>query len=88
MLCSSNHKNSCVPFIASMFLGIPVASLDPALSILDITCLLKQVQPKIIFVVSKALGLIEDSLEELGGKRVCTFEFKKYIKCVKILVSL
>ncbi|XP_074034975.1 luciferin 4-monooxygenase [Leptinotarsa decemlineata] len=64
MLCSNNHENSCIPFIASLFLGVPVASLDPALSIMDTSHLLKEVTPKIMFVVSHALEMIETSLLE------------------------
>ncbi|KAG5877740.1 hypothetical protein JTB14_005975 [Gonioctena quinquepunctata] len=63
MLCSDNHGNSCVPFIAGIFLGIPVSSLDPHLSVLDTIHLLKQVTPSILFVVPSALELVESSLK-------------------------
>ncbi|CAH1973805.1 unnamed protein product [Acanthoscelides obtectus] len=65
-LCSKNHKDSCVPFIACLFLGIPVASLDPMLSAMDTTHLLKEVRPKILFVESKSVRLIDDCLTEAG----------------------
>ncbi|KAJ8951647.1 hypothetical protein NQ318_012318 [Aromia moschata] len=66
MICSYNHKNSCIPFIASTFLRVPVASLDPTLSLMDTTHLMNEVKPKIIFVVPEALKLIETSLNETG----------------------
>lgn len=31
-LCTPNHLDTCVPFIACLMLGIKVASLDPSLS--------------------------------------------------------
>nr|CAI5853440.1 unnamed protein product [Callosobruchus analis] len=63
-LCSTNHKDSCVPFIACLFLGIPVASLDPMLSALDTTHLIKEVTPRVLFVVSKSVDLIDSCLRE------------------------
>nr|CAH7742818.1 unnamed protein product [Callosobruchus chinensis] len=63
-ICSTNHKDSSVPFIACLFLGIPVASLDPMLSALDTTHLLKEVTPKVLFVVPKSLELIDSCLIE------------------------
>ncbi|KAJ8951639.1 hypothetical protein NQ318_012309 [Aromia moschata] len=66
MICSYNHKNSCIPFIASTFLRVLVASLDPTLSLMDTTHLMNEVKPKIIFVVPEALKLIETSLNETG----------------------
>ncbi|VEN42268.1 unnamed protein product, partial [Callosobruchus maculatus] len=64
IICSTNHKDSCVPFIACLFLGIPVASLDPMLSALDTTHLLKEVTPKVLFVVPKSVDLINSCLRE------------------------
>ncbi|KAJ8939528.1 hypothetical protein NQ314_011095, partial [Rhamnusium bicolor] len=66
ILCTYNHKNSSVPFLACTFLGIPVASLDPSLSLMDTTHLIREVKPKILFIVPEALNLIEASLEETG----------------------
>ncbi|EEZ99576.2 uncharacterized protein LOC655644 [Tribolium castaneum] len=63
-LCSYNQKDICTPFIASMFLGLKVTSLDPSLSLADTAYLLKQVKPTIIFVVPEALDLIENSIEQ------------------------
>ncbi|CAH1119888.1 unnamed protein product [Phaedon cochleariae] len=68
ILCTNNHKNSCVPFIASLFIGVPVASLDPSLSVMDTSHLLREVKPRIIFVIPKALELIEISLQEAGAE--------------------
>ncbi|XP_044268934.1 4-coumarate--CoA ligase 1-like [Tribolium madens] len=63
-LCSYNQKDICAPFIASMFLGLKVTSLDPSLSMTDTAYLLKQVKPTIIFIVPEALNLIENSIEQ------------------------
>ncbi|XP_072375866.1 luciferin 4-monooxygenase-like, partial [Diabrotica undecimpunctata] len=66
VLCSYNHKESVVPFIASIFLNIPVASMDQTLSILETVYLLKEVKPKIIFVVLEGLELMETSVKQAG----------------------
>lgn len=62
-MCTNNHLDSCVPFISTCFLGAIAASLDPTLSLADTTHLIKQVTPKMIFVVPEAVQLIEDALE-------------------------
>ncbi|KAF2887070.1 hypothetical protein ILUMI_19104, partial [Ignelater luminosus] len=64
-LCTFNHLNSMVPFIATFFLSAKVASLDPTLSLTDTMHLLKQVTPKMIFVAPEALELIEKAIEEI-----------------------
>ncbi|VEN41288.1 unnamed protein product [Callosobruchus maculatus] len=66
IMCSTNHKNSSVPFIACLFLGIPIASLDPTLSALDTTHLLKEVTPKVLFVVPESVDLIVSCMKEAG----------------------
>ncbi|XP_049819052.1 luciferin 4-monooxygenase isoform X2 [Aethina tumida] len=63
-ICSENHVNTCVPFIATQFIGAKVASLDVSLSSTEIAHLLKQVNPKIIFVSEKSINLIEKALYE------------------------
>lgn len=66
MLCTNNHKNTCVPFIAGLFLGLQIASLDPSLSLLDTKHLVNEVKPRIVFVIPEAVELIEESLTEAG----------------------
>ncbi|XP_050517592.1 uncharacterized protein LOC126892162 isoform X2 [Diabrotica virgifera virgifera] len=66
VLCSYNHKESSVPFIASLFLNVPVASMDPTLSLMESAYLLKDVRPKIIFVVPEGLELMETSVKQAG----------------------
>ncbi|KAJ8919720.1 hypothetical protein NQ315_006248 [Exocentrus adspersus] len=66
VLCSYNQKNSAVPFLACTLLGIRVASLDPILSLWDITYLIAEVKPRIVFVVPETLQVLESALEETG----------------------
>ncbi|CAH1285914.1 unnamed protein product, partial [Diabrotica balteata] len=66
VLCSNNHKESIVPFIASLFLNVPVASMDPTLSLMESVYLVKDVKPKIIFVVPEGLELMETSVKQAG----------------------
>ncbi|XP_076264000.1 luciferin 4-monooxygenase-like isoform X1 [Rhynchophorus ferrugineus] len=63
-LSSYNHRDSCVPFIASTFLGLKVASLDPSFTSTDAAYLLKMVKPKIMFIVPEIIGIISRALEE------------------------
>lgn len=65
-LCSYNHINSCIPFIATVFIGATVASLDPTQSMSDIAYLLNIVKPKMIFVVPESVDLIVSALEEVS----------------------
>lgn len=58
--------DSCVPFIATTFIGATVASVDPSQSMTDIAYLLGIVKPKIIFVVQEAVDLIVSALEKAG----------------------
>lgn len=60
-VCSTNHLNSILPYVASQFLGCKIANLDPTISPQDITHLLSQVKPKMIFIIPHALKLIEDA---------------------------
>lgn len=63
-LCSSNHFNSCVPVIATSFLGAKITCLDPMLSLKDTVYLIKQVSPKMIFIGKESIELIERAIEE------------------------
>ncbi|KAL1517919.1 hypothetical protein ABEB36_001619 [Hypothenemus hampei] len=63
-LCTYNHENSCVPFIATQFLGLKVASLDPSFTVGEASYLLDMVKPKIVFVVAEAVETIAESLEK------------------------
>lgn len=58
--------DSCVPFIATVFVGATVASLDPTQSMGDIAYLLAIVKPKMIFVVQEAVDLIVSALRQAG----------------------
>lgn len=57
-----DHLNSCVPLIASLFIGAIPTHLEPRFSAEDVTHLIRQVTPKIVFVVPEGLRLIEEVL--------------------------
>ncbi|KAF2885844.1 hypothetical protein ILUMI_20329, partial [Ignelater luminosus] len=65
-VCSYNHLNTNIPIIASSFLGVKTASIDPNLALSDAIHLLKQVKPKMIFVSENGIKLIEDTIREIG----------------------
>lgn len=43
-----------------------MASLDPNLSLLDVSHLLKEVKPKILFLIPEVVELLEAALEDAG----------------------
>lgn len=62
-VCSQdNHLNSCVPVIASLFIGVKPVSIEPEILVSDAVHYLKSVSPKIIFVVPEGVKLIEEAL--------------------------
>ncbi|KAF5300676.1 hypothetical protein FQA39_LY11038 [Lamprigera yunnana] len=64
-VCSNQQLNTIIPTIASFFLGVIPSSIDPSFTLKDSTYLLRQVSPKMIFVSTDAVGLIENTLEQL-----------------------
>ncbi|KAK4877747.1 hypothetical protein RN001_010253 [Aquatica leii] len=64
--CTFNHLNSCVPYLATLFLGAKIANFDPTLSLQDIVRLMRQVMPKLIFVIPEAFDLIKSAVKELN----------------------
>ncbi|VEN40764.1 unnamed protein product [Callosobruchus maculatus] len=66
--CTHNHRNSCVPFIATTFIGAIPATFDPALSQIDTISLLRLMEPKIIFVSQEALKDFEICIEKAQVK--------------------
>lgn len=62
-LCSYNHLDVCVPYIATLFLGAIPTSVDPSMSSHDTIHLLSLVEPKMIFVVPEAVDLIQTAVE-------------------------
>ncbi|KAF5281135.1 hypothetical protein FQA39_LY17867 [Lamprigera yunnana] len=65
-VCTFNHLNSCVPHIASFFIGAKIAAIDPNLSVGDALYLLKKLLPKMIFVSLEGVELVEKVIEQLG----------------------
>lgn len=64
-ICSYHHLHSCLPLIASIFLGAIVTSFDPRLSHYFITQVLRQLEPKLIFVDAGVRRIIEGKFYEL-----------------------
>lgn len=63
-ICSEDdHLNGCVPLIASLFIGAKTAYIEPGFSVMDTAHLLNVVSPKIIFVVSQGVRLIEKATD-------------------------
>lgn len=67
MICSNNNLNNIVPFIAALYLGAKVASIDPSLSPLDCQHCIKIVPPSVAFVQDESVYMVEKSLKETGN---------------------
>ncbi|XP_057661709.1 uncharacterized protein LOC130897115 isoform X1 [Diorhabda carinulata] len=88
VICSTNNQFTVVPFIASLFLNVPVATLDPTLSCLDFDYLLKEVKPKVIFIIPEVVEMVETSLQNAGiiteiiliGKSDVYTEFSSFLE--------
>ncbi|KAI4471466.1 long-chain-fatty-acid--coa ligase [Holotrichia oblita] len=83
-LCSYNQLNSCVPYLAGLFIGVKVCSLDPSMSFTESKHLLNQVKPKIIFVVSEKKKMYENLLDDISLNaelvEFCEEGFGKFLK--------
>lgn len=86
-VCSHNHLDTVVPLLATFFLGAIPASLDPTLSLADITVLIKQVVPKMFFVSEEAVQLIEEVHQKLGleAEVVVFGNTEKYVRFERFL---
>lgn len=60
-ICSENHLDVCVPFIASMFLGATTVNMDVTMSTEEFESFVSIFAPKIIF----ASGDLEQTLSEV-----------------------
>ncbi|XP_050311850.1 uncharacterized protein LOC126747336 isoform X2 [Anthonomus grandis grandis] len=65
-LSSYNQVHCAVPFIACLFLGVPVSSLDPSFTEPDALHAINLVKPKIFFIVPEILDTIQKSIKTLG----------------------
>ncbi|KAF5295893.1 hypothetical protein FQR65_LT10381 [Abscondita terminalis] len=69
-LCTYNHLNSIVPFVASYLTGSIMGAIEPSMSVKDATYLLRQTLPKLIFATSSAVPLVEKVVESIGTETI------------------
>ncbi|KAG5893667.1 hypothetical protein JTB14_028821 [Gonioctena quinquepunctata] len=62
--CTHNNEHSCLPTIATQYLGGITANFDPDLSHLDTIKLLELIRPKMMFVPKQCLGFMEECLKK------------------------
>lgn len=67
-VCTHNHLNSCVPYIAGLFIGTTLCALDPSMSYGDCRYLLSQIQPRIIFTVPEKKDLYQKLIDDIELK--------------------
>lgn len=65
-ICNLNNMDSCVPYIAAMFLGAIVVSFHPKQSSKDVASLLEETKPKIFFVEPESVVLAKKAQAESG----------------------
>ncbi|KAF5290673.1 hypothetical protein FQR65_LT01963 [Abscondita terminalis] len=63
-LCCLNHINTCVPVFASLFIGAKLVCFDLMMNMVEAKLLLKQVDPKIMFVDKESLEFVEKILAD------------------------
>ncbi|KAB0798205.1 hypothetical protein PPYR_09198 [Photinus pyralis] len=69
-VCTLNHLNSCVPMIASFFLGAIVSAVDVNFRSSELAFLLKQAPPKVIFVQENVVPKVESALATIGSDAI------------------
>ncbi|XP_063930873.1 uncharacterized protein LOC135142984 [Zophobas morio] len=65
-LCTRNHLNAVVPYIATQFIGAVIGSIDPSFSPQEMNHLLNTVRPKIIFTLPESVPILEKVLQEIS----------------------
>lgn len=87
-ICSHNSFDCLTSFYASLFVGSVPANLQPSLPLADIVYFLRLVRPKIIFVASETVTLIEDAVKEsqLETKVVVFGQTSKHLQFSDFLV--
>ncbi|KAL3275087.1 hypothetical protein HHI36_019859 [Cryptolaemus montrouzieri] len=58
-ICAANHTDSVIPLIAAFFLGYRVVTFDVTQSVTDISYLIQQVTPTIMFIDEEAVSTME-----------------------------
>lgn len=83
MFCSYNHMDVCVPYIATFWLGAIPTAVDPSMTLDELVYLLNLVKPKMIFVVSEAVNLIESALNTIGLQPEIIVFGQTFSKCLE-----
>ncbi|KAK4872851.1 hypothetical protein RN001_014880 [Aquatica leii] len=74
--CMANHTNSCVTLFASLFVGVKLVCFDYRMEDKETAILMKQIEPKIIFVDLESISFIESTLK-LSEKTATIIVFGK-----------
>ncbi|KRT84245.1 AMP-binding protein, partial [Oryctes borbonicus] len=78
-VCSPNNLNSCVPYLAGLFLGAKVSALDPMMSFEDMKHLLNQVPPKMIFASETSQKVLEEIANIIGLPSIEVIPFNSFV---------
>ncbi|KAJ3649433.1 hypothetical protein Zmor_021774 [Zophobas morio] len=91
-VCTKNHLNAVVPYIATQLLGAIIGCIDPMYSPQEMKHLVNTIQPKIIFSAPESIPTLEKVLDETSAnaeivvfgqsdKHTQFFEFLKLHAC-------
>ena len=67
-VCSENSLDCILPIFGGIYNNTVVSCLDPSISLRDTVYLLNVVRPKVIFIQSASLSLIEEAINRLDFK--------------------
>lgn len=76
-ICAENHSDTCIPVLASLFLGYRVNAYDCFLNETDLSTLIKKIPPSIMFVDEEFVEKIQKA-KEISQKQFDLVVFGKY----------
>ncbi|KAL4712421.1 hypothetical protein ACJJTC_001582 [Scirpophaga incertulas] len=75
VLMAPHHLDLCIPFYASLYLGLTLSAIDTELGVLELKSAFGLIQPKLIFCQSNRAPNVQQALGELGSSaQVVTFD--------------
>lgn len=82
-----NTLETCVPFLASLYLGIKICPLNPTAPEEDLVHHLNMIKPRIVFCAEDCLAKMEKALENshVNSEIIVIGETKKYIQFSELL---
>lgn len=89
VLCAGNGLDSCLPFLACLYLGVKVSPVHPSQCVEDLSYMLHIVKPRFVFCEEGCETKIEKVLKmiDLDCNIVVIGETEKHIKFSEFLIE-